>query len=248
VLWLWVAAPASSSEDWLGVSKGAISLVDADPDLFASVPGESCSRLAAKAIVRTKRLARGPWRFPRSFAPPSLGFLILTGLMLCELDLFDAKGIELLGPGDLVTPLDLTASSIRRSVRWKVLGPTEVAVLDDKATEDLGAVPGVMPELVRRATARSHAAEARLALARIHPLSTRIHVLFWNLADRWGQRRDGEIELDVPLSHQLLADLAAASRPRVSAALGELAQQGYLKQRTPRGPWVVCGPPPASSS
>jgi hypothetical protein len=83
-----------------------------------------------------------------------------------------------------------------------------------------------------------------VALTRIHPLPTRLHVMFWNLADRWGTRVDGGVQLDLPLSHQLLADLASAQRPKVTAALGVLSNQGTVTRERSGGRWVLSGPPP----
>jgi CRP-like cAMP-binding protein len=220
------------------------SLAEADPELFSDVPNNLRLRTARNLLVRTKALARGPWRGPQTLTPHGLGFLILSGLLLCELDLFNAQAIELLGAGDLLGPLDIGPASVRRVASWRVLLPTQVAVLGDDATTQLACLPGVMPALMRRAIGRSRAIETRLALTRIHPLSTRLHVLFWNLADRWGRRVDGSVQLSIPLSHQLLADLASARRPKVTAALGSLADKGLVNREGPGGCWIVSGPPP----
>jgi CRP-like cAMP-binding protein len=226
------------------VRDSAASLVAADPELFGSVPEPLHSRAERQLIVRTGTLSPGAWRIPRSVRPNSLGFLVLSGFLLRELDLFNVKGTELLGAGDLLTSLDVGPTSVRSVGQWRVLAPTKLAFLDKRATERLGLLPGVVPELVRRAVRRSHAARAQLALARIHPLSTRLHVLFWNLADRWGKRARGIVQLEVPLSHQVLADLASAGRPKVTAALGTLAEQGLITRREPGRLWVVAGAPP----
>lgn len=227
------------------MKRSVVSLVDVDPDLFAGVPERLRFGLRAKVVVRTRALARGGWRGPGRLAPRNLGLLIVSGLVLRELGLFNATAIELIGAGDLLAPLAMLPASVSRTSRWRVLAPTEVAVLDQPAMARLANLPGVVPELVRRAIGRSHAVETQLALTRIHPLSTRLLVLFWNLADRWGTRVNGEVHLEIPLSHQVLADLSSAQRPKVTAALGALSRRGLVSRSGPGEGWVLSGPPPS---
>jgi hypothetical protein len=167
--------------------------------------------------------------------------------VLRHLDIFDSRGTELLGAGDLLTHLYVAPGSVPAVMRWRILSRTQLAVLDDEATARLGRLPGVIPELMCRAVRRAHVAKAQLALARVHPLSTRLHVLFWNLADRWGRRENGDVHLDVPLSHKILADLACACRPKVTEALGTLSEQGLVTREGQRSAWVLSGTPPKPS-
>ncbi|MGH2973551.1 MAG: helix-turn-helix domain-containing protein [Solirubrobacterales bacterium] len=83
-------------------------------------------------------------------------------------------------------------------------------------------------------------------MTRIHPLATRLHVLLWNLADRWGTRVNGSVQLDVPLSHQLLADLASTQRSKVTEGLATLISAGVVERNGARGPWLLNGGPPES--
>lgn len=49
------------------------------------------------------------------------------------------------------------------------------------------------------------------------------------LAERWGQPREEGIEIALDLTHRTLADLAGASREKVTRALGILAQKGLVR-------------------
>jgi CRP-like cAMP-binding protein len=49
------------------------------------------------------------------------------------------------------------------------------------------------------------------------------------LAERWGQPREEGIEIGLDLTHRTLADLAGASREKVTRALGILQQKGLVK-------------------
>jgi CRP-like cAMP-binding protein len=49
------------------------------------------------------------------------------------------------------------------------------------------------------------------------------------LAERWGQPHDEGIEIALDLTHRTLADLAGASREKVTRALGILQQKGLVR-------------------
>jgi CRP-like cAMP-binding protein len=49
------------------------------------------------------------------------------------------------------------------------------------------------------------------------------------LAERWGQPHEEGIEIAIDLTHRTLADLAGASREKVTRALGLLQQKGLVR-------------------
>lgn len=53
-------------------------------------------------------------------------------------------------------------------------------------------------------------------------------MLLWLLADRWGRVTTQGVRVVAPLTHALLAELVAARRPTVSAALAKLAAAGEV--------------------
>jgi hypothetical protein len=61
--------------------------------------------------------------------------------------------------------------------------------------------------------------------------------LMWAFADRWGRVTPEGIVIRLRLTHATLAELAGASRPSVSTALGRLERTGRLR-RTPTG-WLL---------
>jgi CRP-like cAMP-binding protein len=72
----------------------------------------------------------------------------------------------------------------------------------------------------------------------------RLHMLFWELADRWGTVHPDGVRLPLRLTHRVLAELVAARRPSVSKALGELAERGIV--RWTDGAWLLRGTPPTA--
>jgi CRP-like cAMP-binding protein len=77
-----------------------------------------------------------------------------------------------------------------------------------------------------------------------HPrIDARLTMLFWHLADRWGvMGADGVTVPITGLTHSILADLVAAQRPTVSAALGALERKGAIVRVS--GGYRLHGSPP----
>jgi CRP-like cAMP-binding protein len=73
-------------------------------------------------------------------------------------------------------------------------------------------------------------------------VNTRLLMLLWHLADRWGRVRTEGVMLPLHLTHSVLADLVAARRPTVTSSLSELTRNGLVTPRD-RG-WLLHGDPP----
>ena len=65
--------------------------------------------------------------------------------------------------------------------------------------------------------------------------------MLWELAERHGETQGDDGQLDVPLTHAVLAELVAAQRPSVSTALGSLESRG-LPVRGAGAGWQVRPP------
>jgi hypothetical protein len=73
-------------------------------------------------------------------------------------------------------------------------------------------------------------------------VDVRLHMLFWRLAARWGRVRTDGVSLPLRLTHDVLADLAAARRPTVTSALSKLSRRGVV--RALDDGWLLAGQPP----
>lgn len=60
------------------------------------------------------------------------------------------------------------------------------------------------------------------------PLEWRIHTLLTKLAEKFGVRDSRGVIINIPLSHQVLADLVGASRTKTTEAIGKLTRAGKL--------------------
>jgi CRP/FNR family cyclic AMP-dependent transcriptional regulator len=170
--------------------------------------------------------------------------LVLQGLLIRRVGIDGRFGAELLGEGDLLRPwqgLDLPPT-LPRTTGWQVLRPTRVALLDMEAARRLARYPESTGCLVGRALERSRNLTVNMAIVHQPRVDVRVHMLFWQLADRWGRVRSDGVLVPLDLTHAVLADLVAARRQTVSRALSELADR-ELVESTSAG-WLLSGEPP----
>ena len=81
-----------------------------------------------------------------------------------------------------------------------------------------------------------------MAIVQQPRIDLRLHMLFWELADRWGTVRQDGVHVPLYLTHSMLADLVAARRPTVTKALGELAERSAVIWTG--DDWLLMGDPP----
>lgn len=102
--------------------------------------------------------------------------------------------------------------------------------------------PQLTGRLVGRALARSRNLAVNMAIVHQSRVETRLHMLLWHLAGRWGRVRNDGVIVPLRLTHNVLSDLTAARRPTVTSALTELAKRELV--RPVDDGWLLCGKPP----
>jgi CRP-like cAMP-binding protein len=219
-----------------------------DPGLAEALEGEGLLAAARECMAATIGIPRGPWQpieLVDGFHAGSIGLLVLDGLLVRRVGLADRFGAELLGEGDVLRPWqreDL-ATTVPRTGAWRALEPCRLAVLDRSFAVRAGRYPEVISALFARVLRRSRMLAINIAILHHPRVDVRLHMLFWELADRWGTvHRDG-VRVPLRLTHAVLADLVAAQRQTVSKALGELAARGWVAWTGDA--WLLGGNPPA---
>ena len=220
-----------------------------DPDLLAGLDGETAEMLRRRAVARRLTLPCGPWSPPTGDGlRDGLGLLVVDGLVCRSICVHGRDCPELLGAGDLLRPWEAAGTGvIDEGSEWRVLQPTTLAILDKRFTAVLGRWPSIMVALVARSTQRSRALAIQLAIAHTRHAETRLLILFWQLAERWGRVTPEGVVLPLPLTHELLGQLACLHRPTTSTALQRLVSAGRIARRSDRG-WMLLGEPPSSES
>ncbi len=209
-------------------------VLDDDPDLGAQLSRADHAHARKAAVAPCTRLQPGTWH-PVTQDRHALGLLVLDGALARYASIDGHHGVELVGPGDLLRPWDTDDTGTAAFVEaWEILATTRIALLDANFSSAVSRWPGIVAELVARSVLRSGALVRHRAVARLPHLESRVLLVLWDIADRWGHvERDG-VSLSLPITQRLLADLVSASRQRVNAALAELVQTGRVERRDDR--------------
>jgi CRP/FNR family cyclic AMP-dependent transcriptional regulator len=197
-------------------------------------------------VASVLELPAGHWDVPhREGARGRLGYLILEGLLARDITVAGRTATELLGDGDVVQPwvAQREEGLVRYRVGWNVLMPVRLAILDDVFGRSLARWPQVMSALLERAIRRTHRMSIHEALLQLSPVETRLLVLFWHLAERWGRVTPAGIALRLRLPHALLGQLVGCRRASVTTALQHIYATGRLTRRAD-GTWLITGDPP----
>ena len=223
-------------------------LFHADPGLLDGLDdSRAAEHLTTRMAVRVIHTDRGSWIVPQSIDPTTdLGLLVLTGFLARSIRLARRQSAEVVGPGDLLRPWDREEGddSVSSTVRWRTLQPATLAVLDGGFATQVAPWPAIHAALLRRATTRSRWLLAQGAITQVRPAETRLLLLLWHLADRWGRVTPSGTVVPIPLTHRLLGEMTAMQRPTVSAALGRLLVSAAIA-RGPNGEWLLLSRPDA---
>jgi CRP/FNR family cyclic AMP-dependent transcriptional regulator len=224
-----------------------VQLLSEEPALAGYLAGERLARATRELVTQVLTIPTGPWTPPEDVESVrrGLGLMLLEGLVVRHVGLAGRYGAELLGAGDVGCPWqwEEEEATLPRSGRWRVLQDSRLAVLDVGFTARAGQYPEVISCLFTRALQRARHIAVNMAIVQQPRIDVRLHMLFWELADRWGKVRQDGVHVPIQLTHATLADLVAARRPTVTKALGELAERRAVVWTG--SDWLLPGAPPA---
>jgi hypothetical protein len=219
--------------------------LECDPELGLRVAPAHVTRCREEMVAPTISFEPGLWAVPAELAKQGgVGYLILEGVLAREMILAGTNCAELLGEGDVLQPSAARDDRlVRFHVQWHVLESLRLAVLDERVARTLGAWPSVMAAILERAERRTHRMAVHQALLQLSPVETRLLILFWHLAERWGRVTPDGVAISLRLSHEMLGHLVGSQRASVTTALARVCASGRLKRR-PDGTWLLSGSPP----
>jgi CRP/FNR family transcriptional regulator, cyclic AMP receptor protein len=222
--------------------------LDVDPDLVRDLDALE-AKAARRAVVTEVVVVRSQERLQALLEGPDegeqIGLLVLDGLVLHRTTVAGEATVALVGSGDVLTGMRVGSDDcVAHASSWTVCAPARVAVLDASFAHAVARWPSLLAALLRRVSERAESLAFLRSVTRVRQLDLRVLLLLWHLADRWGRVGADGIVLPLPLTQQMLAELAAARRPSVNQALRELAERGLLDARSGGG-WTLYGDPPA---
>ncbi len=217
-----------------------------DVDLRSAIAPAEQERAIAHCVAPALAIPRGRWNGDQMrVMSDGIGLLVLDGLLIRRVGVDGRFGAELLGAGDLLRPWqgEDIYSTLSHTTGWRVIEPARLAVLDGSAAARLAQYPALTGALTARALNRARRLALMMAIIHHPRIATRLHMLLWHLADRWGRVRPDGVAVELRVSHSVLADLIAAQRPSVTGSLGTLSDQGLVRPLS--GGWLLCGDPPS---
>jgi CRP/FNR family transcriptional regulator, cyclic AMP receptor protein len=225
--------------------RSLIPLLEADAELADGLTPAELETAVRSVAVHAQTLDAGPWdpQVEPWPVPPTLGLLVLEGVLTRDIVFAGRTTTELLGAGDVLRPWedDVQFDPLPFGVTWHVHEPTRVAVLDARFALAAARWPALAGALSRRHVRRARSLAFQLAIAQLPRVDDRLLVLLWALAERWGRVSPQGVRLPLSLPHRTLATLVGARRPSVTTALSGLARDG-LVERTDDG-WLLHGDP-----
>jgi CRP/FNR family cyclic AMP-dependent transcriptional regulator len=208
-------------------------LLTADPELGELIPDEELLEARRRSVVAVID-AEGPDWNPAPVvsgaAPTWPGLIVVEGLLLRRVTVANRMACAVLGSGDVFRPWDddNVYSPLQPTTSWLVLKPARIAVLDENFARRLARWPSVQTRLLARLHDHVRQQVAMQAVRYMRRTHTRLLLLFWLLAARWGRvARDGVV-IELPVTHKLLAMLVGCRRPTVTLALQTLGRNGLL--------------------
>ncbi len=217
-----------------------------DADLRSVIASSDQERAVAHCVAPALSIRRGRWNPEQmSVMADGIGLLVLDGLLIRRVGVDGRFGAELLGPGDLLRPWqgEDIYSTLPHTTGWRIIEPARLAALDGNVAARLALYPPLTGALAARALNRARRLALMMAIVHHPRIATRLHMLLWHLADRWGRVRPDGVAVEMRLSHSVLADLIAAQRPSVTGSLRTLTDQGLLQSLS--GGWLLRGDPPS---
>jgi hypothetical protein len=222
-------------------------VLNEDPDLYDAVPVADRERAAVEVTARVETLDMGLWDEPDSPEAHRDGFglLVLEGMLARRVTLGRFDCTELLGQGDLLRPWNFTGSfaSVPSKVTWNVVQPVRMARLDRHFALTVSPWPEIGSSLMDRIVQRARWLAFQLAVCHVVRVDTRLLLMMWHFADRWGRMTKDGARISLPVTHGVLASVVGARRPSVTTALGRLQDKGVI-ERLPDGAWLLLGAPP----
>jgi CRP/FNR family transcriptional regulator len=137
--------------------------------------------------------------------------------------------LALHGPGDLFGELAQFHGNQMTATCTTLLPSKVIVVPRDDWERLLGEHPQLQRGLMAMLARRLDDSWRLVRMLSRYTTEARLKSALLLLAERWGQPREEGIEIALDLTHRTLADLAGASREKVTRAIGVLQQKGLVK-------------------
>jgi CRP/FNR family transcriptional regulator, cyclic AMP receptor protein len=196
--------------------------------LFDALDDDSAAALQAGVTI--VELARGDRVFEEGASGNQL-YVILDGKIKLTRAAADGREnlLSVLGPGEMFGELSLFDPRPRTASAVAVTDSRLGALAHDDLRSWLTGRPDVALHLLQALAQRLRRANDVMADLVFTDVPGRVAKALLDLADRFGEARDGGLQLNHDLTQEELAQLVGASRETVNKALADFAARGWLQ-------------------
>jgi CRP/FNR family transcriptional regulator, cyclic AMP receptor protein len=230
----------------IDASASRIRLLDVDPDLGRYLTAEDLAE-AHQLVLSVLTITRGEEHALSEVLDRHDAFaaIVLTGMVLEQIQVVEQAGMRLLGPGDIVAPAGSNSSMLVFDLSARVLAGTRLVPLGRELLLAARRWPGLTRGLYTRFAQQADRLATQLVICQLPRVDQRLHALMWLLAESWGRVTPAGTTLPLKLTHDVLGALIGARRPTVTLALRDLTERGALV-RQDEG-WLLLEPPTESA-
>jgi CRP/FNR family transcriptional regulator, cyclic AMP receptor protein len=172
--------------------------------------------------------------------------VIADGMLARTLALGSHAGLQLLGPGDLISRPGENGSDLVVQTGLLARGLVRYATLDDRALALIQRFPRLHEGWQMRVDDQQQRLIAQLLICQLPRIEDRVLAMMWLLAETWGRVTQNGTVLAVKLTHDMIGLLVGARRPTVTLALSALEERGALVRRA--DDWLIVERPPEPGS
>lgn len=230
-----------------------VRLLEADPELAASLSDAQRAEAARATVVPGMRVANGTLDPDAIRSHPELdgepvALFVVRGVVASVNELGDRRSTMLAAPGDVIPMPRESGHQLPAHSYLAASEPVVIAILDNRLLSGVQRWPAVAAEMLRRMGAQLCSANIHLAISQLARTEDRVLALAWHLAERFGRVTPDGVTLELRLTHDTIGTLIGAERSTVTLALRTLEQQGRLVRASPNvialphGSWATLAP------
>jgi CRP/FNR family transcriptional regulator, cyclic AMP receptor protein len=196
--------------------------------LFVALDDDSAAALQAGVTI--VELSRGDRLFEEGASGNQL-YVVLDGKIKLTRTAADGREnlLSVLGPGEMFGELSLFDPRPRTASAIAVTDSRLGALAHDDLRSWLTGRPDVALHLLQALAQRLRRANDVMADLVFTDVPGRVAKALLDLADRFGEARDGGLQVNHDLTQEELAQLVGASRETVNKALADFAARGWLQ-------------------
>ena len=175
----------------------------------------------------------------------AFAIVIVDGMMLRTFGLAEHCGLQLLGPGDLISRPGEDGSELLTCGGLQARGVVRFAALDDHILALAQRYPRIIESLQACGDRQQQRLLAQLLICQMPRVEDRVLALMWLLAETWARVTSSGTVLPMRLTHDAIGLLVGARRSTITLALGALEERGALVRRS--DDWLLLEQPRPSA-